>query len=878
MATTLDAVLKIAAQVTGVDRIANLTDQMGRAEKSAGALSRSSGVLGAAMSGLGGQLAALASAGAIIAFAGGIIKAGDEAVRLRTRIETLAGPLGEVNRLYTVAGTAAQRYGLSNQGATTALADLYSRLRPMGLELKDVETTFNGLMTATRRAGLSMLDAKAAALQLGQAIGSGRLQGDELRALLERLPGMAQALADAFNRVARSNGLELISKEQAKKTTEALKEGERQQIANLKNSIEEKKRLIKGETDDLLREIERRYEEIEKRINDSFDDVSDQEARRETELSEQRLKRISEQTDEEVELIRERYEDQRREMLRGEESIAEDQKVAIERRLKDQEEEEIQSIQDRARALSTAEQNAASDERKRRSRLARDARSFRLQELQDQRREEERQVKDNSERRLEQLKASQEKELAAIKEANVKAQAQIVARTAATAGDIKKLGEAGLLSARVSVEAMKIFSEQAIPPPTALQLLTKAFEDMRLELANQLFPMVEQKMPVFLESLNSFKAILIELKPTLEVITAVLVTTLQILNGLVTAFQALPEPIQNLIGILVNLRIVMGLLGAATAFLFGTSLPAILTTFGVQLIVLLAKIELAFTGLSVFVTAKFVPALTLALSGFLSWMAATFVPAMIGFFSGPAGWITLAVAALLIAFRDPIIKAIQFVIEEFKKLPAFLAQEASVFPKKFEEAYTIPVQKAFQSSFDNIKKGWSELMKGLESRARQFAATFSDIFGSFLNSNFQKLEQRINFFIDSLNRIARAIPGNTTTIPRVNVPELGDGGYATGEAVVRIAERGEPEYVIPERKMQRAAINVLRGYTGIDVLNNRPSLPAETPPARNVTIQIKPNYVRFNGDEFVKASEFNQIINRVFSIMSEPEAQEAIRF
>jgi tape measure domain-containing protein len=748
----------------------------------------------------------------------------------------------------------------------------------MGLALKDVETAFNGLMNATRRAGLSMLDTKAAALKFGQAVGSGRLQGDELRALLERLPGMAQALADAFNNVAKRKGLQLISKEQAKQMTEALKEGERQQIANLRETVQERERILKSETRQILREIQHRYAEIEKQTNDHYDDIAAEEERRASEINSQRQEAISEEADDAIKAIQRRYEDERKARLNGREDMSDSERTYIERTLEDRQQAEIDAVKKRTRSTIRAEQIAAEEAQKQRSRSLRDQREKELKELRDRQQEEEQALTVASEKRLELIKGYQERELAAIKAANAKAQAEIVARTAATAGDIKKLGELGLLSAEVGVEAMRLFAAMPTPPPTPLQQLTTAFEDMRTELGEKFFPMIQEKMPEFIKLLENIKVILIELKPTLEIVLGILDATLKVINGLVYAFKALPEPIQNLLGFLINLRLGIAILGTVAGLVLGKTLPAVLTGFGVQLVIWLAKAEIAFKGLSLLFSATLVPAIKGALAGILAWMSGTFVPAMIGFFSGPAGWITLAVAALLFAFRDPIIKAIQFVVEEFKKLPGFLVQEARQFPKKFEEAYVIPVQKAFQSSIDNIKKGWGELMKSLESGLRRFATIFANIFKTIINSEINKLEKGVNFLIDGLNWIAKTVYKDRSTIPRVNVPELGDGGYATREAVVRIAERGEPEYVIPQRKMQRAAINVLQGYTGINVLNNRPSLPAETPPARNVTIQIKPNYVRLNGDEFVKASEFNQIINRVFSIMSEPEAQEAIRF
>ena len=887
MATTYDAILKIAAQVTGVDRIASLTDQMKRAEDGARGLGRSSGFLAGTMDGLAGKVAALASAGSLIAFTGSIIKAGDEAARLKVRIETLAAPFGEVNRLYGIAATAAERYGLSNQDAAASVADLYGRLRPMGMSIKEVETTFNGLMNATRRAGLSMVDARAAALQLGQAMGSGRLQGDEFGSLMERLPGLAQALVTAYNNIARSKGLELVTKDQAKRMTEELKEGERQQIQNLKETIREKERLLRDETNDILREIQRRYAAIEQRIDDHYDDVASEQERRENELSDQRQEAINDAADQEIKLIQRRYEDERRVRLSNQQNLSEEQKIILERRFQDQEELEIESVRDRASAAIKAEQQTMQDAQRERSRLLRDEREKRMQQLQDAQQKEEEMVRNDSERRLEQLKASQEQQIAAIKAANVKAQAQIVARTAATIQNIKELSSQGLLSAQVAVEAMKIFAEKPVAPPTGLQLLTKAFQDMRTELGNKFFPIIQEKMPLLLEFIQKFKIVLIELKPTILAIGFVLEKTIQVFNGLVTAFTALPKPIQKIIGFFVNLKIVSGLLAAALNLVFGLSLPGVLTGFAVQLVILLAKIELGFTALSTWIGAQFIPKLTLAFSGFLSWMTATFVPAMIAFFSGPAGWITLAVVAiggLLYIFRDPIAKAIKNLVEQTRQLFAFLSADAKSLWEAFQTNLVIPIQEGLSSAWNNVKKGWSDLMKGMEDRAKTFASVFSDISKKVINFFVQGWVRSINLIVAGLNRIA-AVTNSKISIPSLNIPELAEGGYARSEAIVKIAERGEPEYVIPESKMHRAAVNALQGRTGIDVLNAQPRSLATASSIGPVTVEVRPmsvTYVKFNGENFVREAEIPEIINmaveRVHALMAQSEVQASLRY
>lgn len=60
--------------------------------------------------------------------------------------------------------------------------------------LRVVETTQKALQSG----GATTQEAAAAAIQLSQALGSGRLQGDELRSILENAPVLAQAIAKEF--------------------------------------------------------------------------------------------------------------------------------------------------------------------------------------------------------------------------------------------------------------------------------------------------------------------------------------------------------------------------------------------------------------------------------------------------------------------------------------------------------------------------------------------------------------------------------------------------------------------------------------------------------------------------------------------------------
>ena len=80
---------------------------------------------------------------------------------------------------------------------------VYSRLRiateGLGFTNSDVTRTTEILTKALRASGATAQETAAALLQFGQGVGSGALQGDELRSIRENAPLVAKAIADEFN-------------------------------------------------------------------------------------------------------------------------------------------------------------------------------------------------------------------------------------------------------------------------------------------------------------------------------------------------------------------------------------------------------------------------------------------------------------------------------------------------------------------------------------------------------------------------------------------------------------------------------------------------------------------------------------------------------
>ena len=116
----------------------------------------------------------------------------EESIR---RINRLGSAYGEVADLQNAATKAAETFGLSQTEANQQFSQIYARLRPVGVTLKDIESTFVGFNTVARLSGATSVEASNAFTQLAQALGSGALRGDEFNSISEQVPGILTAIS-----------------------------------------------------------------------------------------------------------------------------------------------------------------------------------------------------------------------------------------------------------------------------------------------------------------------------------------------------------------------------------------------------------------------------------------------------------------------------------------------------------------------------------------------------------------------------------------------------------------------------------------------------------------------------------------------------------
>lgn len=157
-----------------------------------------SGGLGAIF---GGNLAAMATGfitSQISELSKALITTSDDAALLNTRMLDLLGTERAVVEVKEQLYTAAQRLQVGYQDMASATARMIPSLQEMGKGASDAVKLSEILMTTAKLSGASTMEAASSAQQFSQALGSGVLQGDELKSILENNQALARSLANAL--------------------------------------------------------------------------------------------------------------------------------------------------------------------------------------------------------------------------------------------------------------------------------------------------------------------------------------------------------------------------------------------------------------------------------------------------------------------------------------------------------------------------------------------------------------------------------------------------------------------------------------------------------------------------------------------------------
>ena len=129
------------------------------------------------------------------------------------RLNNITKQYQQLAGIQELAAVSAQKFGVSTAQASADLADLGARLGSSGANLKDLNDIYEGFNTLLAVNAVNSQQAASAQLQLNQALGSGRLAGEEFNAINEATPQLLDKVAQVMG-VARGELKKLASEGQ----------------------------------------------------------------------------------------------------------------------------------------------------------------------------------------------------------------------------------------------------------------------------------------------------------------------------------------------------------------------------------------------------------------------------------------------------------------------------------------------------------------------------------------------------------------------------------------------------------------------------------------------------------------------------------------
>ena len=148
-----------------------------KSQKLAGGIAGKGAALRGAVVGAGGGLAARAA-----------FNAASQKESAGVRVEVLEQEFNQLIGIQEAAARSAEKFILSETQVLQSYIDLGNRLGEQGASVADLENIYDGLNTVLVKNRASTQEAASATLQLNQALGAGKLQGEEFRAINEAAP------------------------------------------------------------------------------------------------------------------------------------------------------------------------------------------------------------------------------------------------------------------------------------------------------------------------------------------------------------------------------------------------------------------------------------------------------------------------------------------------------------------------------------------------------------------------------------------------------------------------------------------------------------------------------------------------------------------
>ncbi|MCX8003363.1 MAG: tape measure protein [Burkholderiaceae bacterium] len=189
-----------------------------------------------------------------------MVRAGDELAGSLTRLGSATGNVTTATEVYDRLYAASLRTGASVADSISAFTRFSVAARDIGATNDQVLRLVAGIQGFARLAGSSTAEVNAATLQLGQALASGTLQGDELRSVLEAMPQLAQALAAelgmSVGQLRKAGAEGRLTAEQVFPALLRASEGVQRQLAGLPLTLEQGTGILTAAMDRFLGQLD----------------------------------------------------------------------------------------------------------------------------------------------------------------------------------------------------------------------------------------------------------------------------------------------------------------------------------------------------------------------------------------------------------------------------------------------------------------------------------------------------------------------------------------------------------------------------------------------------------------------------------------------
>ncbi len=166
-----------------------------------------------------------------------------------------------------------------------------------------------------------------------------------------------------------------------------------------------------------------------------------------------------------------------------------------------------------------------------------------------------------------------------------------------------------------------------------------------------------------------------------------------------------------------------------------------------------------------------------------------------------------------------------------------------------------------------ISRAWTAVVQALPTAMKAAANFVGRVWNGVINSIKGAVRGMLLFIANSINSVTNAVnnlirgfnnlPGpNIPLIGRVTVPAFAEGGYVKQPTLGLVGEAGA-EYIIPASKMQAASERFLAGQRGSNVIPSTGTKTQGATSAPSINITTGP-VLEFNGERYVTMQDFER--------------------